>query len=78
MVCNVEYNQLEPLLIASGHPDGDVNEAGCRASPATSTRSSSTQSWSAVATSQGAIDEFINKYADASRTAFKSATASSV
>ena len=26
MVANVEYNQLEPLLKASGFPDGDVNE----------------------------------------------------
>lgn len=22
---NVEYNQLDPLLRATGHPDGDVN-----------------------------------------------------
>jgi len=25
MVINVEYNQLDPLLRASGFPDGDVN-----------------------------------------------------
>lgn len=25
MVINVEYNQLDPLLRASGYPDGDVN-----------------------------------------------------
>ncbi|KAL0360291.1 UNVERIFIED_CONTAM: UDP-sugar pyrophosphorylase [Sesamum radiatum] len=25
MVINVEYNQLDPLLRATGHPDGDVN-----------------------------------------------------
>jgi len=25
MVINVEYNQLDPLLKASGYPDGDVN-----------------------------------------------------
>lgn len=25
MVINVEYNQLDPLLKATGHPDGDVN-----------------------------------------------------
>ena len=24
---NVEYNQLDPLLRATGHPDGDVNDA---------------------------------------------------
>ena len=27
MVANVEYNQLEPMLLASGHAEGDVNEA---------------------------------------------------
>ena len=27
VTCNVEYNQLEPLLVASGHTEGDVNEA---------------------------------------------------
>lgn len=26
MVINVEYNQLDPLLRGSGHPDGDVND----------------------------------------------------
>ncbi|CAN6476184.1 unnamed protein product [Victoria cruziana] len=26
MVINVEYNQLDPLLRATGHPDGDVND----------------------------------------------------
>lgn len=25
MVINVEYNQLDPLLRATGHPDGDEN-----------------------------------------------------
>lgn len=25
MVINVEYNQLDPLLRATGYPDGDVN-----------------------------------------------------
>lgn len=25
MVINVEYNQLDPLLRASGYPDGDAN-----------------------------------------------------
>eukprot|EP00039_Didymoeca_costata_P012640 m.182979 g.182979 ORF g.182979 m.182979 type:complete len:55 (-) comp15538_c0_seq3:1975-2139(-) len=24
MTCNVEYNLLEPMLIAAGHKDGDV------------------------------------------------------
>lgn len=26
MVINVEYNQLDPLLRATGYPDGDVND----------------------------------------------------
>lgn len=26
MVINVEYNQLDPLLRATGHADGDVND----------------------------------------------------
>lgn len=26
MVINVEYNQLDPLLRASGYDDGDVND----------------------------------------------------
>lgn len=25
MVINVEYNQLDPLLKATGHPEGDAN-----------------------------------------------------
>lgn len=25
MVINIEYNQLDPLLRATGHPDGDAN-----------------------------------------------------
>ena len=26
MTVNVEYNQLDPLLRATSHPDGDVND----------------------------------------------------
>jgi hypothetical protein len=33
MVLNVEYNQLDPLLRASGHPDGDVNDPTTGYSP---------------------------------------------
>ena len=33
VVCNVEYNQLEPLLLASGHAAGDVNDASSGFSP---------------------------------------------
>jgi hypothetical protein len=33
MVINVEYNQLDPLLRATGHPDGDVNDPETGFSP---------------------------------------------
>lgn len=33
MVLNVEYNQLDPLLRASGYPDGDVNDPTTGYSP---------------------------------------------
>ena len=33
MVINVEYNQLDPLLRATGHPDGDVNNCETGYSP---------------------------------------------
>merc|ERR1719271_1744214 len=78
MVANVEYNQLEPMLLSSGFTEGDVNEAdGWSRFPGNINQILiSLPSWlEAVATSNGAIDEFINpKYTDATRTAFKSAT----
>ena len=33
MVINVEYNQLDPLLRASGSPEGDVNDLATGFSP---------------------------------------------
>lgn len=33
MVINVEYNQLDPLLRATGHSDGDVNDPETGFSP---------------------------------------------
>ena len=78
MVANVEYNQLEPLLKASGFPDGDVNEPdGFSRFPGNINQIViSLSSWlETVEASGGAIDEFINpKYTDASRTEFKSPT----
>jgi len=78
MVCNVEYNQLEPMLIAAGFAEGDVNEAdGFSRFPGNINQMimDLTKWLAAVGETNGAIDEFINpKYTDASRTAFKSAT----
>ena len=78
MVCNVEYNQLEPMLLASGFADGDVNEAdGYSRFPGNINQIiiNLGQWLEAVGVSNGAIDEFINpKYTDGTRTAFKSAT----
>ena len=78
MVANVEYNQLEPLLHASGHADGDVNEAdGYSKYPGNINELMfDLQAYTAtLEQTNGRIDEFINpKYADASRTTFKSPT----
>ena len=79
MVCNVEYNQLEPMLLAAGFSEGDVNEAdtGFSKFPGNINQFiiDLTKWLSAVKKSNGAIDEFINpKYTDSTRTAFKSAT----
>ena len=78
MVANVEYNQLEPLLVASGFASGDVNEAdGYSRFPGNINQIIiNLDSWlENVEITNGAIDEFINpKYTDASRTAFKSPT----
>ncbi|CAH9128460.1 unnamed protein product [Cuscuta epithymum] len=78
MVINVEYNQLDPLLRASGYPDGDVNcETGYSPFPGNINQliielgpyiEELTQTG-------GAIKEFVNpKYKDATKTAFKSST----
>ena len=78
MVANVEYNQLEPLMLASGFPEGDVNEAdGYSRFPGSINQLIfDLAKWQqTVETTGGAIDEFINpKYTDGTRTAFKSPT----
>jgi UDP-sugar pyrophosphorylase len=79
MVANVEYNQLEPLLVASGFADGDVNEpeTGFSRFPGNINQIIiSLPSWlETISSSGGAIAEFVNpKYTDGSRTAFKSPT----
>ncbi|KAL1521263.1 hypothetical protein AB1Y20_020932 [Prymnesium parvum] len=84
MVASVEYNQIEPLLVASGFADGDVNEPEGSAYPAGFSRFPGNINellfhvpsyLEVLAATGGKIDEFINpKYADASRSTFKSPT----
>jgi len=84
MVASVEYNQIEPLLIASGFADGDANEPEGSAYPAGFSRFPGNINElifgvadyvAALEVTGGAIDEFINpKYTDATKTAFKSPT----
>ncbi|KAG6542802.1 hypothetical protein Mapa_015706 [Marchantia paleacea] len=78
MVINVEYNQLDPLLRATGHAEGDVNdETGFSPFPGNINQlvlklSSYIEELSKT---NGAIVEFVNpKYKDASKTSFKSST----
>ncbi|CAE8624158.1 unnamed protein product [Polarella glacialis] len=78
IVVNVEYNQLEPLLKATGHPEGDVNGPdGLSPFPGNCNELlfSLPEYAAELQSSGGQLVEFINpKYADSSRTAFKSPT----
>ncbi|KAK6938353.1 UDPGP family [Dillenia turbinata] len=78
MVINVEYNQLDPLLRATGHPDGDVNdETGYSPFPGNINQLILELGpyVEELKKTRGAIKEFVNpKYKDASKTAFKSST----
>lgn len=79
MVLNVEYNQLDPLLRASGHPDGDVNDPTTGYSPYPGNINQLVIKIGPyieeLSRTKGAIVEFVNpKYKDASKTAFKSST----
>ncbi|KAK6939932.1 UDPGP family [Dillenia turbinata] len=78
MVINVEYNQLDPLLRATGHPDGDVNdETGYSPFPGNINQLILELGpyIEELKKTGGAIKEFVNpKYKDASKTAFKSST----
>ncbi|XP_077236450.1 UDP-sugar pyrophosphorylase-like isoform X1 [Tasmannia lanceolata] len=78
MVINVEYNQLDPLLRATGYPEGDVNcETGFSPFPGNINQLIlELDSYiNEVAKTRGAITEFVNpKYKDSSRTSFKSST----
>ncbi|XP_050226244.1 UDP-sugar pyrophosphorylase-like [Mercurialis annua] len=78
MVINVEYNQLDPLLRATGNPDGDVNcETGYSPFPGNINQLILELGpyIEELKKTGGAIKEFVNpKYKDASKTSFKSST----
>ncbi|KAL6511990.1 hypothetical protein OROGR_021587 [Orobanche gracilis] len=78
MVINVEYNQLDPLLRATGHPDGDVNcETGYSPFPGNINQLifEIGPYLEELSKTGGAIKEFVNpKYKDSTKTAFKSST----
>ena len=78
MVINVEYNQLDPLLRASGYPDGDVNaENGYSPFPGNINQLILELGpyIEELSRTGGAIKEFVNpKYKDARKNEFKSST----
>ncbi|MBA0816110.1 hypothetical protein Gohar_000807, partial [Gossypium harknessii] len=78
VVINVEYNQLDPLLRAAGHPDGDANcETGYSPFPGNINQLILELGpyIEELTKTGGAIKEFVNpKYKDASKTSFKSST----
>ncbi|KAK2659408.1 hypothetical protein Ddye_005941 [Dipteronia dyeriana] len=78
MVINVEYNQLDPLLRATGFPDGDANcETGFSPFPGNINQLifELDPYIKDLKKTGGAIKEFVNpKYKDASKTSFKSST----
>lgn len=76
---NVEYNQLDPLLRASGYPDGDVNDKETGYSPYPGNINQLLFRLDAYANvlerTKGLMPEFVNpKYADDSKTSFKKPT----
>ncbi|KAK4490144.1 hypothetical protein RD792_000801 [Penstemon davidsonii] len=78
MVINVEYNQLDPLLRATGNPDGDVNcETGYSPFPGNINQLifEIGPYLEELSKTGGSIKEFVNpKYKDSTKTAFKSST----
>lgn len=78
MVINVEYNQLDPLLRATGHPEGDVNcETGYSPYPGNINQLilQLAPYIEELNKTKGAIAEFVNpKYKDSTKTSFKSST----
>ncbi|AQK66786.1 UDP-sugar pyrophosphorylase-like [Zea mays] len=78
MVINVEYNQLDPLLRATGYPDGDTNsETGYSPYPGNINQLILELGpyIEELKKTHGAISEFVNpKYTDSTKTSFKSST----
>jgi len=73
---NVEYNQLDPLLRASGFPDGDVNDESTGFSPFPGNINQLLFQLKpyvkALESSQGLMPDFVNpKYADDLKSVFK-------
>jgi len=77
-VINVEYNQLDPLLRATGHDGGDVNdETGYSPFPGNINQLilEIDPYIEELTKTRGSIKEFVNpKYKDASKSSFKSST----
>ncbi len=78
MTINVEYNQLEPMLKASGYPEGDVNAAdGFSIFPGNINQLvfAVTPYCAVLKQTGGLVPEFVNpKYADAAKNRFKKPT----
>lgn len=79
MTVNVEYNQLDPMLRASGSPDGDTNLAETGFSPFPGNINQllfALEPYCGVLERTGGVmGEFVNpKYKDATKTAFKKPT----
>ena len=79
LTCNVEYNQLEPLLQATGQPEGDVNDPHTGYSPYPGNINqliiAIPDYVSVLQATHGLVPDFVNpKYADDTRTKFKKPT----
>jgi len=78
MTINVEYNQLEPMLKASGYPEGDVNAAdGFSIFPGNINQLvfAIAPYCAVLKQTGGLVPEFVNpKYADAAKNRFKKPT----
>ncbi|KAA0172079.1 hypothetical protein FNF28_00396 [Cafeteria roenbergensis] len=78
LTINVEYNQLEPMLKASGFPDGDVNDdTGFSPFPGNINQLvvDVARYAEVLEASNGLVPEFVNpKYKDAAKTTFKKPT----
>ena len=76
---NVEYNQLDPLLRATGQPEGDVNDKATGFSPFPGNINQllfDLEGYSsALERTKGMMPEFVNpKYKDSAKTTFKKPT----